>query len=276
VSAQALVVEMYRAIERAEGRGSVDRARKAARAAGAESFSNSDATRWLAPFVKAADGSRDGKRTGFGRANKHETDGKRTENGRPDGLARGKGIPVEDLETTGPTVPTSLPIAGDVPDLFGQAQPPKPAKTVRVNVRANYAGTTFEDFGPLEGAIREIVGRDATRDGTMTEKALATALESLAMWRVQYGDEAFAHGVSVTLGAKGNGSGPPGHRYVGGVAKRYDPDQEPRRFEDPPNASDLLPTLTELIQAGKAEGISDAVARASRPAWFNAQLEAGA
>ena len=121
MSAQALVVEMYRAIERAEGRGSVDRARKAARAAGAESFSNSDATRWLAPFVKAADGSRDGKRTGFGRANKHETDGKRTENGRPDGLARGKGIPVEDLETTGPTVPTSLPIAGDVPDLFGQA-----------------------------------------------------------------------------------------------------------------------------------------------------------
>jgi hypothetical protein len=41
-----------------------------------------------------------------------------------------------------------------------------------------------------------------------------------------------------------------------------------------PNASDLLPTLTELIAAGKIEPLDSAAIIAGRPDWFNAELAA--
>ena len=70
-NARPLVIEFFKAIERAEGRGSVDRARAAARAAGAK-FSNSESIEWLRPFLESATERRDSRRENGGEI-KHET-----------------------------------------------------------------------------------------------------------------------------------------------------------------------------------------------------------
>ena len=275
MSAQALVIEMYLAIERAEGRGSVDRARKAARAAGCGGFGNAEASAWLAPFVKAADGKRDGKRTAPGRAIKHDSDSIRTDSGRHDGLTRGKGIPSRNLEIPGTTSPPS-PQSEIAPALFPEASPPsqpvKPKKGPRLI--SAYAGTTLESFGDLEPLVREVLAADGF--GTET-KAFRTALETLAMWRATYGEAAFGRGLEVAADKR------LGHRYVGGVAKRFDPERdEPQRFDRggyEPNESESLPTTADLIAAGVIPAPTEeetAAMVASRPAWFNAQLAAQA
>ena len=134
---------------------------------------------------------------------------------------------------------------------------PKPAKPKNPRIISAYAGTTVESFGDEAPLVREILACDGFGIGT---KAFSRALETLAMWRTVYGEAAFLHGLRVTADKR------IGHRYVGGVAKRYDPEQDrpPERFADryEPNESDRLPTLAELLAAGKVERWSDQAASA--------------
>jgi hypothetical protein len=137
-----------------------------------------------------------------------------------------------------------------------------------VRVISAYAGTTIESFGDHADLVREILACDGFGIET---KAFRTALESLAMWRATYGEAAFVHGLRVTADKRF------GHRYVGGVAKRYDPDRDEQRFTpryEEPNASDLLPTLTELYESGVVERPDSAAIIASRPAWVNERIAA--
>jgi hypothetical protein len=90
--ARPLVIEMYKAIEKAEGRGSVDRARAAARAAGA-TFSNAQSMVWLKPFIEAAAVRLQSERRKNGVENKHETADIRRDDQPAVGLARDKVIP---------------------------------------------------------------------------------------------------------------------------------------------------------------------------------------
>lgn len=90
--AQNLVIEFYLAIERAEGKGSVDRARAAARAAGA-TFSNPQSAIWLAPFTKAAAEKRTENGVSNGVGFTSETAGSAAEKRTENGLARDKVIP---------------------------------------------------------------------------------------------------------------------------------------------------------------------------------------
>lgn len=67
LNARQTVVEIYLAIERAQGHGSVDKARRAARVIGCK-FTNAECSAWLKPFTKSA-GLAAGKRTENGRSN---------------------------------------------------------------------------------------------------------------------------------------------------------------------------------------------------------------
>lgn len=133
-----------------------------------------------------------------------------------------------------------------------------------------YAGTKVDDFGDLNALVQEVLAADGFKTGT---KGLAKALESLAMWRAIYGLDAFRRGLEVAADKRY------GHRYVGGVAKNYDPDRDRARDysgrEYEPNESDLLPTITELV----AEGVLPSwelspETLAARPASLLARLAA--
>jgi hypothetical protein len=164
-----------------------------------------------------------------------------------------------------------------MPSLLGDQLPaPKPAKKAAskpVRIASAYAGTTLESFGDHEPLVREVLAADGF---AVTTKAFEGALRSLAMWRATYGEAAFARGLAVAADKSF------GHRYVGGVAKRFDPDRDQgqqRGFErreepDEPNSSTLLPTTTDLIAAGKLQPISAADVDAERPDWFKAHLAA--
>ena len=263
MNAQQEAVALFRFLE---GRGFKPSVRSIGRALRDQKvpFRETSLRAWLEPFIKSRDASRPQvDATGTQKTSTADAIGTQADATGTRLRARNKvSLSSKPILVDGVDLPLGLD-AEPAPD------PAKKAKPARII--SAYAGTTLESFGDDEPLVREVLACDGFGTGT---KAFAKALESLAMWRAVYGEAALRHGLRIAAGKRF------GHSYVGGVAKRYDPDQEPRRFEgrleDQPNASDLLPTLTELIQAGKAEGISDAVARASRPSWFNAQLEAGA
>lgn len=121
---------MYLAIERAEGAGSVDRARAAARAAGAR-FSNAESMLWLSDFLNAAVRRRDSRRENgvtYGVENEHKTAGQTAENRRDSrtavGLTRNKGI----VPSTPIAVPSALPAPPAQAGSKSNPQPPRPMK----------------------------------------------------------------------------------------------------------------------------------------------------
>ena len=154
-------------------------------------------------------------------------------------------------------------------DQNNKTTPPPPPVSKPVRLISAYAGTTVESFGEYAPLVVEILAEDGF--GTST-KAFSKALETLAMWRAIYGEAAFIHGLQVSADKR------KGHRYVGGVAKRYDPetDREPLRSIDGGlNASDLLPTISDLLDSGEIEEWTvSAEEIAKRPAGLVAILEA--
>ena len=151
-------------------------------------------------------------------------------------------------------MPMTLIGGGPPPPPKPRANPAKPTRLISA-----YAGTTLESFGPLAPLVREVLAVDGHGIGT---KAFARALETLAMWRSTLGDAALGYGLTQAAERR------KGHRYAGGVARNYDPVVNDGRRIDEPNASDLLPTMTELIAAGKLEPVSLAAVLAERPSWF--------
>jgi hypothetical protein len=137
---------------------------------------------------------------------------------------------------------------------------PKPTRVISA-----YAGTTIESFGELAPLVTEILACDGF---ATTTKAFARALETLAMWRATYGEAAFVHGLQVTVDKRF------GHRYVGGVARNYDPERERprlRAFDGSQNESDKLPTRIELEESGAIAAEPERpLARWETPPWKQA------
>ena len=96
---QQVVVGIYLALEKCGGRNLIDRSRAAARAAGV-SFSNADATRWLAPFQSARGRRTDIERPANGRGFVREADVQKTADG-PGSDSRANNVSlVTKIETT--------------------------------------------------------------------------------------------------------------------------------------------------------------------------------
>ena len=168
MNAQQIVVEFYRAIERATGRGSVDKARIAARAFGAK-FTNAEASRWLEPFVKAADGfadrQRTGKRTGNQAQNGRTAEGS---NGRVDGLTRDNCIPSKDLELLATPVQQSLV---DLPAAPSPAPKPRKKAERQFDFNAPENRLAKEFFATIRAAISaEIRGISWTEWGKRNKR----------------------------------------------------------------------------------------------------------
>lgn len=87
---RSVVIEIYLALERATGEGNIQKARKAARAAGF-SFTNGESAKWLRPFTEAAAKRRAAPVTAPVTAPVLST--KRHLSGHPNGLARVIGTP---------------------------------------------------------------------------------------------------------------------------------------------------------------------------------------
>jgi hypothetical protein len=216
-----------------------------------------DVMTWLKPFRETL-----GKNSSAGRETQVERKEPISETiGKQTGNLRAGVVKVLELEDNGDTsVSPSLVIAPEtiVP------LPPKPAPMN--SVKAQRADTDFEAF---ELEVAEVVILERTlhpRAATASEKVVRQRLTLL--WR-KHGDDAFAKGLEVALGSG------KGLDYGRGAMERYEPG-EGRRSGHEPNASDLLPTLTELIAAGKVEPMDSAAIIASRPDWFNAELAARA
>lgn len=165
-----------------------------------------------------------------------------------------------------PPAPADAESVDLAPALF--AVPDLPAKPTLRSVAAQDPNTNFGEFEA------DVVAMIAVEQAAHPRKKPAEGVirQRLALlWR-KHGDDAFARGLEVGV-SSGNGV-----NYGRAVMERFDPDAEGRRFERPAegNASDALPTLTELIAAGKSAAINSAAVLAERPAWFNQQIAATA
>lgn len=144
------------------------------------------------------------------------------------------------------------------------AVPDLPAKPAKLTVAAQDPNT---DFGAFEPDVVAMVVVEQARH-PRKKPAEAVIRQRLALlWR-KNGDAAFGRGLEVGV------SSGYGVNYGRAVMERYDPETEGRRFErpEPVDASSALPTLTELIAAGKVKPVNNRAVIAERPAWFNQQL----
>lgn len=237
---QKALVELYRAAEKfTGGKPSVDGVRKAARGYGVV-FTDSDASRWLAPFIaKYANGELSTNRTTSQKSSndfkhdsrttiepliEHKSNDSRTTIERVAALTRGKGIPVQST--------TSEPNGSSVPP------PPKSrAQSQRVALVVPVV-----DFGPDESAVASVLANDAAQraDGKIATSVLSGLRAKLERHRVKHGDDALRHGLQVATD-RGKGAD-----YACGVARQFVPGEEAtkaagvRQILVAPNPSDLL------------------------------------
>jgi hypothetical protein len=220
MNAQRAVVESYKLLERLDGRGSVERARNMARAAGA-TFTNQQASGWLKKFVDRADGGADGPGVGsrkrsFGRNDgrriKHETDGASdrpsdgetpSADGRGDGLTRGYGTP--DTSPDAPkTTRSSSPSGTQI----------SPSSSLTVSDGAN-----APHFGDAEPDVVDFLAVVAAENktGKITPGRSRTLRRDLAVLRDRCSPDAFVYGLRQSI-SRGAGN----VNYVATCAKSFE------------------------------------------------------